>query len=95
MDPYTAGDEKNLRSCPHETKSDIYCSHSEDIVVSCRGDGDPTAVGAGKKEDLPDVVQRKFRPIMQMACSDKAVSKKGMTGEPGSVFLGLCPTACA
>ncbi|KAL8270855.1 hypothetical protein Esti_005226 [Eimeria stiedai] len=38
------GDEKNLRNCPHETKADIYCSHSEDIVVSCRGDGDSTGM---------------------------------------------------
>ncbi|XP_026190061.1 uncharacterized protein LOC34618374 [Cyclospora cayetanensis] len=88
------GDEAVLRSCSHETKSDIYCAHSEDVVVSCRGDGDPTGTGAGKKEDLPDVVKRKYRPIMQLACSDRAVSKKGMIGEPGAVFLGFCPSGC-
>lgn len=89
-----SGDEKALRNCPHETKSDIYCAHSEDIVVACRGDGDPTGVGAFKKEDLPEISKRKFRPLLQLSCSDKAASKKGLGGQPGALFLGSCPSGC-
>ena len=91
---HVVGDENALRNCPHQTKSDIYCAHSEDIVVSCRGDGDPSGIGTGKKEDLPDTVKRKYRPIMQLGCNDTAISKKGILGEPGSLFLVFCPRGC-
>lgn len=95
LTPWDAsGDEKALRNCPHETKSDIYCAHSEDVVVACRGDGDPTGVGAFKKEDLPEVSKRKFRPLLQLSCSDKAASKRGLGGQPGALFLGSCPSGC-
>ncbi|CDI80404.1 scavenger receptor protein SR2, putative [Eimeria acervulina] len=89
------GDERSLRQCAHETKSDIYCAHSEDIVVSCKGNGGLSGAEGLKKEDLPDVIKRKYRSFIELSCTDKLATTKGVAAaRPGAVFLGICPSGC-
>lgn len=88
------GTEENLRRCPHRTSEDIYCVHDEDVIVACEGPGDPSGVGMFKQESM-DVPFRKFHPIFELKCSDRAINTEGMTGLPGTTFVVECPEGCA
>lgn len=89
------GTEKNIRNCPHETHSDIYCVHDEDIVISCEGDGDPSGIGLYQKEEFPEVGTRPYAPIVNLNCGDRPINTKSLKGSPGAMFIVRCPEGCS
>ncbi|PFH37729.1 scavenger receptor cysteine-rich domain-containing protein [Besnoitia besnoiti] len=89
------GEETSLRHCPHETSSDIYCVHDEDVIVGCRGDGDPSGMGLFRTEDTPDISKRNYPPKIRLNCGDRPMTHKQMTGRSGATFLATCPDGCS
>lgn len=89
----TSGREASLSECPHAVGDDIYCVHEEDVVVACEGDGDPSGVGAFRKEEA--VVQKKrFLLSFHLTCFDNLQTKPGFGGPPGTMRLVVCPQNC-
>eukprot|EP00920_Eleutheroschizon_duboscqi_P033927 GHVT01081487.1.p1 GENE.GHVT01081487.1~~GHVT01081487.1.p1 ORF type:complete len:187 (+),score=15.42 GHVT01081487.1:3341-3901(+) len=90
-----AGDEPNLRQCPHVVNDDIYCVHTEDVVVACQGSGDPSGVGLFRKENIPGLSKKKFHPKIDLTCADRPIVKTELKGSPGAIFMGRCPPGCS
>ncbi|EPR62489.1 scavenger receptor cysteine-rich domain-containing protein [Toxoplasma gondii GT1] len=89
------GEETSLRHCPHEISSDIYCVHEEDIIVGCRGDGDPSGMGLFRTEDIPALSKRSLPPKIELNCGDRPLSQKQMGGQAGAMFVATCPEGCS
>ncbi|SBS87747.1 LCCL domain-containing protein, putative [Plasmodium ovale] len=92
------GDEQYLKDCTHETHEDIYCSHEEDIVIACTGEGGDSSGGgaiSGKKKNLMILEKKKFPQKIELTCIDKIVSKGDLSNaNVGDVFLVSCPEKC-
>ncbi|OEH79807.1 scavenger receptor protein sr1 precursor [Cyclospora cayetanensis] len=89
----SAGRETSLDQCPHNVSDDVYCVHDEDVVVACEGDGDPSGVGAFRKEEA--VVQKKqFLRSLPLTCFDSLETHQGLGGPPGTMHLIVCPSKC-
>ncbi|SBS89876.1 LCCL domain-containing protein (CCp3) [Plasmodium malariae] len=91
------GDEKFLKNCPHETHEDIYCSHEEDIVIGCSGEGgDSSGFGIARQRKNQMTLEKKnFPPKIELTCFDKIVSKADLSNaNVGDVFLVTCPEKC-
>ncbi|CBZ52664.1 hypothetical protein NCLIV_024520 [Neospora caninum Liverpool] len=89
------GEETSLRHCPHEISSDVYCVHEEDVVVGCRGDGDPSGMGLFRTEDTPALSKRSLPPKIELNCGDRPLSHKQMGGQSGAMFIATCPEGCS
>eukprot|EP01054_Gregarina_sp_Poly1_P002421 Gregarina_sp_Poly_1__2420@NODE_164_length_12220_cov_166_864807_g146_i0_p4_GENE_NODE_164_length_12220_cov_166_864807_g146_i0NODE_164_length_12220_cov_166_864807_g146_i0_p4_ORF_typecomplete_len259_score30_32LCCL/PF03815_19/2_2e20_NODE_164_length_12220_cov_166_864807_g146_i01086811644 len=79
-----------------EVAEDIYCVHSEDVVVGCDGSGDPSGVGLYAEERSPRPTRKILRPLTSLNCGDNVsiLSSKFRTSIPGSLFLVKCPPNC-
>lgn len=58
-----------------------------DIVIGCEGNGDPSGMGKFTKEEAPEVTIRPYTPIIDLRCSDRAISTKSIAGRPGAMFI--------
>ncbi|CRG95592.1 LCCL domain-containing protein, putative [Plasmodium gallinaceum] len=89
------GNEKYLKNCPHETHEDIYCSHDEDIVIGCSGEGDASGLGISGKKNLMNLEKKNFHPKIELTCFDKIVSKSDLSSaNVGDIFIVNCPEKC-
>eukprot|EP01053_Blabericola_migrator_P005697 Blabericola_migrator_1__5696@NODE_288_length_10293_cov_65_527675_g237_i0_p1_GENE_NODE_288_length_10293_cov_65_527675_g237_i0NODE_288_length_10293_cov_65_527675_g237_i0_p1_ORF_typecomplete_len1450_score326_59LCCL/PF03815_19/5_1e08LCCL/PF03815_19/1_6e20LCCL/PF03815_19/0_0052LCCL/PF03815_19/2e02SRCR/PF00530_18/1_5e12SRCR/PF00530_18/1_4e18Laminin_G_3/PF13385_6/4_5e06SRCR_2/PF15494_6/44SRCR_2/PF15494_6/0_0019Pentaxin/PF00354_17/0_0053_NODE_288_length_10293_cov_65_527675_g237_i031187467 len=91
------GTETKLRECTMEISDDIYCVHTEDVVVGCEGlNGDPSGVGMYKTPRLPSLRSKVARAMTTLTCSDtlKTLILKVKVELPGSLFLVKCPAGC-
>ncbi|CEM36225.1 unnamed protein product [Vitrella brassicaformis CCMP3155] len=96
MDFMCDGSESQLLQCPYTTGSDIYCSHDEDVVVSCEGDnGDPSGSGLHQKDPPPTFVHYSFPPKTKLTCSDTIASKLGGGGLVGTTVVATCEGSCS
>ncbi|KAL8448252.1 hypothetical protein Emag_004020 [Eimeria magna] len=90
---YNNGREAALNQCPHLVSDDVYCVHEEDVVVACEGDGDPSGIGAFRREEA---VAQKIRPLTSwhLTCFDTLETKTGLGGPPGATYHVVCPPNC-
>lgn len=82
--------------------------HSEDVVLSCGGDGDPSGLGVFSSDRMPRVDMLKTRPTVgdhsdryvllqiDLRCSDTFAGLFLSVGGtlPGTYHPIRCPTAC-
>uniref|UniRef100_A0A0G4HYS7 LCCL domain-containing protein n=1 Tax=Chromera velia CCMP2878 TaxID=1169474 RepID=A0A0G4HYS7_9ALVE len=81
--------------------SDIYCSHNEDVVLSCSGDGDPTG-GKGYEEAEPALPKIPYAKLgspfagskAQLDCS-ATLANTLVGAAPGTSAVATCPSGCA
>lgn len=92
----SSGDERSFSQCPFAAPGDIYCSHDEDVVVSCAGVDSNAQLAASKKEaEAQNFGKRSFKPPAALGCADKLNSSKHFLGTlPGDLVLVQCPSGC-
>ena len=90
------GSEKSIEECKFNIK-EINCKHDQDVVIQCiKGNGDPT----GKSQYIkpvynPAPILGKLKiPKFTVTCDDLG-NKEVFRGDPGSLYLIVCPPGCA
>lgn len=95
--PNCYGSEKSLLDCPDKVLDPYSCSHEQDVIVECMGEGgDGTGRSqrvAGGTENVPMLGKLPLLPIIKVECKTKA-EEKVFRGDPGSIFLVNCPEGC-
>jgi len=90
-----SGDEKNIEQCKYNIYR-INCKHDQDVVIKCTGgNGDPT----GKSQFIktiynppPELGKLKIAKY-EVNCKTKG-NKEVFRGDPGSIFIIVCPSHC-
>lgn len=92
------GHEEMLRDCTMEIKEDVYCVHSEDVVLQCQGaNGDPSGIGLFQLDDGPRLKRLPLRSLKELRCEDtgrSAVAHLEPPPRPGTSILVTCPQGC-
>ncbi|KAK2194935.1 bifunctional LCCL domain/LCCL domain superfamily/SRCR-like domain superfamily/SRCR-like domain/SRCR domain/Concanavalin A-like lectin-glucanase domain superfamily [Babesia duncani] len=88
------GSESRLSQCPHEADNDIYCTHKQDVVISCSGNGD-TSEFRHLHQVEPYIPKLKSSPKLHvLACYDTMETITALQGPTGHFFLAQCPEGC-
>ncbi|XP_953429.1 uncharacterized protein TA09935 [Theileria annulata] len=88
------GGESKLKDCEHESGDDIYCTHDQDVIVSCIGNGDPSEFRNLKKVEPFVPPLKKLSKIINLSCYDTLTSHSQFQGEYGSFKVASCPMGC-
>ncbi|MFO0515303.1 MAG: LCCL domain-containing protein, partial [bacterium] len=98
--PFTAsniectGQEGTIKDCNY-IRQNISCDHTHDIVIACKGSGDPT----GQTQIKPKVVTptpdlgRLGMLYIRVNCAATGKDKR-LRGDPGSVYIIECQPGC-
>ncbi|EZG88144.1 putative scavenger receptor [Gregarina niphandrodes] len=89
------GSELRLRDCALSAPEDVYCVHTEDVVVGCDGPGDPSGVGLFAADHAPKLRYIPLKPTQAIKCSDSFDSLfSKLEPLPGEMFVLRCPAGC-
>eukprot|EP00375_Theileria_parva_P001758 XP_764433.1 hypothetical protein [Theileria parva strain Muguga] len=88
------GGESKLTDCEHESGDDIYCTHDQDVIVSCIGNGDPSEFRNLKKVEPFVPPLKKLSKVINLSCYDTLTSHSEFQGEFGSFKVASCPMGC-
>ncbi|BAM41751.1 uncharacterized protein TOT_040000133 [Theileria orientalis strain Shintoku] len=88
------GGESQLKDCEHESGDDIYCTHEQDVLVSCEGNGDPSEFRNFKKVEPFVAPMKKWTKLINLSCYDTLTSHSEFEGEFGSYKVATCPMGC-
>ncbi|GBE58642.1 scavenger receptor cysteine-rich domain-containing protein [Babesia ovata] len=88
------GLERALGQCPHESADDIYCTHDQDVVLSCAGNGDPSEFRHIRRTEPFTPVMKKLPHAVKLTCYDNMGSHSEFQTKHGDFAIAICPPGC-
>ncbi|CDR97337.1 LCCL domain containing protein, putative [Babesia bigemina] len=88
------GLERALGQCPHESADDIYCTHDQDVVLSCAGNGDPSEFRHQRRTEPFTPVMKKLPHAVKLTCYDNMGSHSELQTKHGDFAIAICPPGC-
>ncbi|GIX61317.1 scavenger receptor cysteine-rich domain-containing protein [Babesia caballi] len=90
----TPGLERALGQCPHESADDIYCTHEQDVVLSCAGNGDPSEFRHKRRVEPFTPEMRRIPRAVNLTCYDNMSSHAEFQTKFGQYAVAMCPSGC-
>ncbi|GFE53484.1 scavenger receptor cysteine-rich domain-containing protein [Babesia ovis] len=88
------GLERALGQCPHESAEDIYCTHEQDVILSCAGNGDPSEYRHKRRVEPFIPAMKKLPRTVNLTCYDTMASHTEFQIPPGEFAIAMCPSGC-
>eukprot|EP00371_Babesia_bovis_P003371 XP_001612018.1 LCCL domain containing protein [Babesia bovis T2Bo] len=88
------GLERALGQCPHESTDDIYCTHEQDVILSCSGNGDPSEFRNKRRVEPYSPEMKKLPRTLNLTCYDTLSSHAELQMKHGEFAIAMCPSGC-
>lgn len=88
------GLEKALGQCQHQSGDDVYCTHEQDVILSCAGNGDPSEFRHKRRIEPFTPVMKKMKRAINLTCYDNLSSHNEFQMKFGNYVIAMCPQGC-
>ncbi|AFZ81642.1 LCCL domain-containing protein [Theileria equi strain WA] len=88
------GTENRLKQCFHDSNDDIYCTHDQDVIISCTGNGDPSEFRHKRRAEAFTPTMKKIGKTINLTCYDNFLSHSEFKNDIGKYVLAFCPNDC-